>query len=203
MSSDHGFIPLYQYLQQRGKKVVVAGDVNLNKNDIKAITDRIIVLDTDKPKQNKPAAKADQTTQGRQSNQKQNAQKQHAQTQQVQISLRPAQHRPEPSSTRGPRRNATARGGSSDKRCVALNKSSKRYRRKRTLDRMYSAMKGVYPRFSVRKLGYSRLYDLLLEFPETVAIRDTGLSAPTVRYPYEPGDKSKNPLRNKGNRQHR
>ncbi len=174
MSSDHGFIPLYQYLQQQGKKVVVAGDSSLNKNDIKAITDRIIVLDSAKSR-NKPNV-AEQTKKNAKQTKKLNA------AEPTKMNIRKSRGagkkltEPQRYSMSPKQRNRTRQ--LIRKSLTHLHKN----KRKPTLDRMYRTMRELQPDFKVRRLGYARLYDLIKTFPEIVTIVHEGNAKPVVRF---------------------
>ena len=170
MSSDHGFMPLYHYLQELGKKVVVAGDASLNKRDIKAITDRIIVLDaseqtnkTTQPKKKhqpaKPLVKAKRPSRNR---------SKYSQNNKIVSSVRKSMNGKQRFETR----TLVQRG---------LSRLQSK-RRKRSLDNLYRAMRYFDPTFSVRKLGYARFYDLLRSFPDFITVEGNDKNDARIRF---------------------
>ncbi len=156
MSSDQGFIPLYQRLRKMGKTVFVAGSKSLKNRRIRATTDRIMMLDghNQLPKSN--AVEAGPSPNNKRS--RRNTTK---------VVNRPMK-RPHRNETRILIRRSLTRLGSERRRATPLN--------------MYRMMKRFNPNFSVRELGYSKMIDLLESFPEIITVMSTGPDDVWVRF---------------------
>lgn len=168
VSSDFGFIPLYTRLRQLGKTVIVAGNGTLNNPKLEATTDRIINL------RNLTANEANK-----------------AKPRPIAVSPttqpKPKRYRPKNNSDvmvkKGLMTQAQAkRTRNTIRRALRhlYKRKKKNRKKKRALENMYRALRHVDRNFSVRKLGYTRLHDLLLAFPEAVIVNDNGESKPTV-----------------------
>lgn len=156
MSSDQGFIPLYQRLRKKGKTVVVAGNGSLKNRRIRANTDRIVMLDDRHQIPRSNAVEASPSPNNKRSKR-------------IKPKIvRDPMSRAQRHNTRNLIRRALARLGSERRRATPLN--------------MYQMMKRLNSKFRVRDLGYSKMIDLLESFPEIITVVSVNPDDVRVRF---------------------